>query len=125
MSTPDDGLEVGDPVHYVARGSADGRFPPVCRAAIVTEVGAWETFASDVPPNPHPEDGDVRTLPQRYSSDTVGLAVLNPSGLFLHPSEMDGVPHDHAHDEDDDLAGPLCDGGWHRPGTWHHPPRRT
>lgn len=30
---------VGRIVHYVARGSADGVFPAVCRAAIITEVG--------------------------------------------------------------------------------------
>ena len=49
---------VGRIVHYVARGSADGKFPPVCRAAVVAEVYDSEpTYA--------------------------GLAVLNPSGIFF------------------------------------------
>ena len=49
---------VGRSVHYVARGSADGKFPPVCRAAIITEVlDAHE--------------------------GVVSVAVLNPSGLFF------------------------------------------
>lgn len=49
---------VGRIVHYVARGSADGVFPPVCRAAIVTFV-------------------------QDEEEDVLSLAVLNPSGLFF------------------------------------------
>lgn len=47
---------VGRVVHYVARGSADGVFPPVCRAAIITDVGGGHH---------------------------VSLAVLNPTGLFF------------------------------------------
>jgi hypothetical protein len=58
---------IGRAVHYVARGSADGRFPATCRAATITEVG---------------ED------------ETVGLVALNPSGLFFHPLEMGGCAHD-------------------------------
>lgn len=49
---------VGRIVHYVARGSADGRFPKTCRAALVTEVAT---------------DGS-----------TVGLCAINPTGLFFH-----------------------------------------
>lgn len=52
MTTP----SVGRIVHYVARGSADGRFPSACRAAVVTEVGTGEV---------------------------VSLAVLNPTGVFF------------------------------------------
>lgn len=63
---------MGRVVHYVARGSADGRFPSVCRAADVTEVG----------PDVHPQ--------------TVGLMVKNPTGLFFHPLSDGGVPHDEA-----------------------------
>ncbi|MGE5612664.1 MAG: hypothetical protein ACM3UO_00115 [Bacillota bacterium] len=50
---------VGRVVHYVARGSADGKFPSVCRAAIVTEVS------------------DIASKP------IVSLAVLNPTGVFF------------------------------------------
>jgi len=80
---------VGRIVHYVARGSADGRFPPACRAAIVTEVG------------PHPD-----------ADGTVGLCALNPSGLFFHPLEMGGVAH-----AEDKAAGAEehPPGTWHWP----------
>lgn len=49
-------MKVGRIVHYRSRGSADGAFPPACRAAIVTE-----------------ECADTCT----------SLAVLNPTGLFF------------------------------------------
>lgn len=77
---------VGRIVHYVSRGSADGRFPSVCRAAIITEVvdigGPYEN-AEDLPREP------------------VALAVLNPTGVFFD----DTVEHD------EDSAG----GTWHWP----------
>jgi len=71
-------------VLYVSHGTpvrSDGfqAFPPTDRAAEVTEVG---------------ED------------DVVGLVVLNPTGLFFHPLESGGVPHDQ-------------DG--RKAGTWHWP----
>lgn len=74
---------IGRAVHYVAHGTPireDGTqaFPKACRAAIVTQVG---------------DGGDV------------GLAVLNPTGMFFHPE----VRADHG----DDAAG----------GTWHWPER--
>lgn len=74
---------IGQPVHYVARGSADGVFHPACRAAIVTEIG------------------EARQVTDDSELWTVGLAVLNPTGLFFDPSieEHDG----------------------HAPGTWHYP----
>ena len=89
---------VGRVAHYVARGSADGVFPPACRAATITEAG--------------------------YDEDqTVGLAVLNPTGMFFHPRQPNGVEygpgekHEHG-----DITG-LCDGLVHRGGTWHWPAR--
>jgi len=69
---------VGRIAHYVARGSADRRI--ACRAAIITELG---------------ENG------------TVGLAELNPTGLFFHPLAAGGAPYD------EDQA----------PGSWHWPER--
>lgn len=58
---------VGRAVHYVSRGSGDGKFPPACRAADITEV----------------------------KNDThVGLMVKNPTGLFFYPIEDDGVFYD-------------------------------
>jgi hypothetical protein len=50
---------IGRIVHYVSRGSADGRFPQTCRAAVVTTVQAGEKY--------------------KY----VSLAVLNPTGVFF------------------------------------------
>jgi hypothetical protein len=70
--------EVGLTVHYVARGSADGRFARVCRAALITEV-----------------DHD----------ELVGLAVLNPAGLFFDRL----VPYRES------TAGDLVGGTWHWP----------
>ena len=43
----------------MARGSADGEYPPVCRAAVITEV------------QPPPK---------------AAVFVMNPTGIFLHPS---------------------------------------
>lgn len=51
---------VGRMVYYKARGSADGKFPKVDRAAIVT---------------------DVREVPD--SGYLCRLAVVNPEGLFF------------------------------------------
>lgn len=58
---------VGRAVHYVARGSADGKFPKACRAATVTEMG---------------EVG------------VVGLMVANPTGLFFHSLADGGCAQD-------------------------------
>ena len=61
---------VGRVVHYMARGSADGVYPPVARAAIITEVGdTW---------------------------DTIGVFVISPTGMF-HRSLFEGGC---AYDED-------------------------
>jgi hypothetical protein len=51
MPTP----TIGRIVHYVSRGSADGRYPSTCRAAIVTAV----------------------------EGEQAGLAVFSPEGLFF------------------------------------------
>lgn len=58
------GPTTGRIVHYKSRGSADGMFPPLCRAAVVT-------------------DGDG-------IEETCGLAILNPTGLFFDLS----IDHD-------------------------------
>lgn len=55
---------VGRIVYYKARGSADGVFPKVDRAAIVTDVREHE-------PTSTPACYDVR------------LCVMNPEGLFF------------------------------------------
>ncbi|WP_282795777.1 hypothetical protein [Streptomyces sp. CC224B] len=40
MSPPAQPLAIGRIVHYVDRGSAEGRCPRICRAALVTAVDA-------------------------------------------------------------------------------------
>ncbi|MFG1872167.1 hypothetical protein [Micromonospora arborensis] len=75
-------------VHYVSYGTPGGEYTSECRAAVVTEV-----------------DGD-----------TVGLAVLNPAGVFFNR----GVAR---HDGDtSNTPGspdvPSCEAG-----TWHWPER--
>lgn len=86
---------VGRMVHYVARGSADGRFPKRCRAATITEVD-----------DPNGADADL---------NRVGLMVANPTGLFFHPLADGGGCK----------QGPGCQDIDHPDagGTWHWPDR--
>lgn len=86
---------VGRMVHYVSRGSLDGRFPPTCRMAWVTEV------AAEVSGGP---------------AGIVGLCVVNPTGLFFHALADGGCGHD-----DTPMMGPPDV----RPvgGSWHWPER--
>jgi hypothetical protein len=78
---------VGRMVHYMARGSADGVFPPVCRVAVITEVDELGT---------RPEHG----IPH------VGLCVINPTGLFFHPlADRGGLKYDEG----------KAPGTWHWP----------
>jgi hypothetical protein len=61
-------------VHYVSAGSADGKFPSVCRAALVTEV-----------------PGPIGIHAQR---GIVGLCVFNPTGLHFRPISDGGAEYD-------------------------------
>ena len=69
---------IGRIVHYVSYGTPGGEHPMACRAAIITEVAVTDGI-----------------------EHSVGLAVLNPTGLFLNRA----VPRL----EDATLTG----------GTWH------
>jgi hypothetical protein len=60
-------------VHYTSAGSADGRYPSVCRAALVTEV-------------PDPESNEAE-------KGTVGLMVVNPTGLHFRPLSDGGADY--------------------------------
>ena len=80
---------VGRNVHYVSRGSADGRFPKACRAATVTEVD------------------EADTQPGR-----VGLMVTNPSGLFFYPLADGGVQQG---PRCEFIDHPSAGGTWHWP----------
>lgn len=86
----------GRVVHYVSHGTPGGEYGKECRAAVITEVG------------PFPE-----------SPTNVGLAVLNPTGMFFNRA----VPF---HAADGPAEGPvshLC-GGLDLPGgSWHWPER--
>jgi hypothetical protein len=97
---------VGRLVHYVARGSADGRYASVCRMAFVTEVT---------------EDQNTPSI--------VGLAVINPTGLFFQPLSDGGVKL-HTGQAPEDMVLPMgsrCGYGTqlYLPGTWHVPETNT
>jgi hypothetical protein len=87
-------------VHYVSHGSLDGTYPMACRAAVVTEV------------TQHPE-----------ADPTVGLCVMNPTGLFLNPAIPCDLGTDPAEIPGEYPATQLCDGRWYKGGTWHWPAR--
>lgn len=108
---------VGRIVHYVSRGSADGKFPKTCRAAIITQVDEWEArreelVATVAKAMEVPEDL-VAAAP---GHPVVSLCVLNPTGMFFqeHCAFDPGKPVE----------------GWvdtytadYAPGTWHWPER--
>lgn len=75
---------VGSIVHYVSygtppRGDGTQAFTSQCRAAVITEIG---------------------------ENDTVGLCVLNPTGMFFHPLAAGGCRH-----QENERTG----GSWHWP----------
>ncbi|MEV0616178.1 hypothetical protein AB0I81_22885 [Nonomuraea sp. NPDC050404] len=96
---------VGQTVHYVSHGTPGGEYKSECRAAIITETN---------------------------TSDTVGLCVLNPTGMLFNRTV---TYHDGAETPGDPAceglhaAGPLryCACGWieasYKGGTWHWPER--
>lgn len=68
------GPSAGRIVHYVSAGSADGKYPSVCRSALVTEVPGPETEAE--------------------AMGVVGLMVINPTGLHFRPIADGGAEYD-------------------------------
>lgn len=84
---------VGRIVHYQSYGSKGGEYASECRAAIITQVNG---------------------------SDFVGLAVLNPTGLFFHEDvELHEGEEVHTYD----LSGDVLPDRLYRGGTWHWPER--
>lgn len=81
---------VGRIVHYVSYGTPGGEYKSECRAAIITEVpgGAADPV-------------------------TIGLAVLNPTGMFFNRTN---TRHDGSVAERDTN---LCAGLDYPGGTWH------
>ncbi|MFG3710867.1 hypothetical protein [Micromonospora sp. NPDC047730] len=84
---------VGRIVHYVSYGTPGGEYTSQCRAAMITEVG---------------------------DDDRLGLAVLNPTGVFFH-SLADGGCERHDGDASDTPGAP--DTPSYHGGTWHWPER--
>lgn len=111
MSQP----SVGRDVHYRSRGSADGRFPPTCRAAKITAVDEYQESA-----------------PGEFIGH-VDLCVFNPTGLFFDRGVMQDEGAEVAGDPGCQLreshGSPFryCQCGWVEPnltpGTWHWPER--
>lgn len=84
---------VGRMVHYVAYGTPGGEFPAgVCRAAIITEVNVL-----------HPGSSGVNQLNPQGKMTSVGVLVMNPTGLFFNR----GIPYNEGK----------------APGSWHWPER--
>lgn len=90
---------LGEIVHYQAHGSADGTYPPACRAASITEVGQWVTTDTNQ------TGAGERLLLQAWQDNAVALHVTNPTGVFLNG----GIVRDARAD------------GVRRGGTWHYP----
>jgi hypothetical protein len=88
---------VGRTVHYVSYGTPGGEYASVCRAAIVTEVPLAIDRPDDAPTDLISDAVDLT------SRGRIGLAVLNPSGMFFNEAD---------HDEDG-----------HAGGSWHWPER--
>lgn len=80
---------IGDRVHYVAHGTPirpDGTqaYASVCRAAIVTQVGAWITVETTMRDSFDRSEGrPIRTAEQWFYDDALGLMVANPTGQFF------------------------------------------
>jgi|SRR5581483_6549151 len=101
---------IGRIVHYVSYGTPGGEYTSECRAAVITEL------TSD-PRHPH----------------QVGLAVLNPTGMFFNRAvdyhDGAGEPGDPDCAQRGTHGRPFryCGCGWtepsHRGGTWHWPER--
>lgn len=111
MPTP----SVGRVAHYVSEGSPvrpDGtqKYTRQCRAATITEVGAWVTVETETQ-----EDGHARRVWQEWNPEAVGLHVTNPTGLFFNTA----VVHDPGYPETEDPA--MCTGLRHDDGTYHWP----
>lgn len=92
---------LGDLVHYVSYGTPGGEYAPQCRAATITEVGAWVTVDTQPAASYSTSEGRlIRNAEQWFYSDACALTVLNPTGLFFNTCR---------HDED------------RAAGTWHWP----
>lgn len=108
-------------VHYVSYGTPGGEYRQACRAAIVTDVGAWlDVETRDLDDTPMRR----RVVVQQWDDMAVALHVLNPTGTFLNTGirhdagvRAGGVYEEYRYDS----ISPLCTGLAHDGGTWHWP----
>lgn len=90
---------ISSAVHYVSHGTPvreDGSqaFRSVCRAAIITEVGAWITVeTAEAASFSRSEGRPIRHAEQWYYSDAVQLTVLNPTGQFFNACKHSQAAH--------------------------------
>lgn len=94
---------IGWIVHYVSYGTPGGEFSRECRAAVVTEI-----------------QGPHLTAVEAMLPEKVGLAVLNPTGMFFHPLVRGGCGY-HSGEVDNAGGTNLCGGADFPGGTWHWP----
>lgn len=94
---------VGRAAHYVSFGTPGGEYTSQCRAATITEVGAWITVDSKKADSYSASEGrPIRFAEQWFYADACALTVDNPTGQFFNTCK---------HDEGK------------APGTWHWPER--
>ena len=104
---------VGRIVHYTSFGTPGGEYTKQCRAAIVTEVGAWVTVETTKPDSYSTSEGrPIRNLEQWFYDDALALTVCNPTGLFFNGASPVACKHDEP-----------SDGHTPAGGTWHWPER--
>lgn len=115
---------IGRTVHYVSFGTPGGEYTSQCRAAIVTEVGAWVTIQTLVMPDT-PDwtrwplairekilGSRARELRQYYDNTACALMVANPTGQFFNTC----IPYDPGTENDHNEVQ-------YKGGTWHWPER--
>jgi hypothetical protein len=104
---PEQQPSIGRIVHYVSHGTPGGEYGKECRAAVVTDLA-------------QPDEG----------SGVVGLAVLNPTGMFFNRAAYDEGTEtpgssDCANQETHGNPFRYCACGWSEAqrtgGTWHWP----
>lgn len=110
---------IGEPVHYVSFGTPGGEYGKRCRAATVTEVGAWVTVAVEQPQGEPPwYTATHRTVEQVWRPDACGLMVANPTGLFFNTAVVHEEPDGFTGQSDGYIAEVSPNAGG---GTWHFP----
>lgn len=87
---------VGATVHYVSYGTPGGEYSKTCRAATITEVGAWVTvhtlngvWGNDPATDAETGTDGLRTLLQSYDKSACHLHVANPTGQFFNMCKWD------------------------------------